>query len=372
MSTLFGLLCTVVALGLSVALLGFALVTLGFSGESYRSGMSGLHIAFNTVAVLLALAPLVLSVWVAWRRFISSQPWEAVPLGWGLPFAALAVGAVGCFLAFLGGEWVASLQSEKRRAQERAALRAEVEGGAVEKSCDLVLLDPRATPEDMRRCRARIEALTAPDARWAELKKFLGPNSGFRTWNPKQLGLAPKWDWNRDVVAIRHEQEWFLPMFFEAWLSRPEAFGSEKDLEQLFGLLRSSSREDGWTPAAVDALRVQVLPEIARRFEAQQAVPGDASVMKWMKEAITTLQQTPGDEGEPVPPSPADLPEDAIGLARIGDDGELRLWLRATPSTGAFGDVYLRYPPYDEHFRHWKRHLGSMEPGEVRAVEPLD
>jgi hypothetical protein len=371
MSVLFGLLCTVVALGLSVALLGFALVTLGFSGESYRSGMSSLHIAFNTVAVLFALAPFVLTLWVSWRRFISSNPWEAVPLGWGLPFVALVTCAVACFLAFLGGEWVASLQSEKRRAQERAALRAEVEGGAQEKVCDLVLLDPMATPEDMRRCRARLESLTAPGARWAELTKFLGSNTGFKTWNPKQLGLAPKWDWNRSLVAVRHDQAWFLPMFFETWLARPEAFQSEKDLDQLNGLLRSSQREDGWAPAAVDALRARVLPEIVRRFEAQQAVPQDVHVMDWLRKALSELQQTPGDAGEPTPPTPAGTPPDAIGLARIGDDGDLRLWLRTTPSAGAFGDVFLRYSPSNEHFRHWKRHLGSMEPGEVRPVEPL-
>jgi hypothetical protein len=111
---------------LSLGLLTFALVTLGFSGESYRRGVTPLHLAFNTVAVLVAFAPFVLTLWASWRRFFSSKPWEDVPLGWGLPLAACVGGAVVCYLAFLAGEWVEGLGSERRSAEEQAALRAEV------------------------------------------------------------------------------------------------------------------------------------------------------------------------------------------------------------------------------------------------------
>lgn len=378
MKLLLALLCAVVALGLSLALLAFVLVTLAFSGESYRRGMTPVHQAANTVATLVAFIPLVLTLWASWRRFFSSKPWDDVPLGWGLPLL-VCVGCTGvCLLAFFAGEWVESFKSERRRSEARATLRAEVEReataerGAPDKSCDLVVLDPKATPEDMRRCRAHIESLPSPEARWAEFLKFLDDTSGFQTWTPKQVGLAPDWDWNRRVVVVRHDQEWFLQAFYETWFARPDAFQSEKDLERLVYCLRDTSRWDGWTHAALEVHRTRVLPEIARRVEAQHAVPRDAPVMEWLRELLPPSPTSPEERPEPPLPKLDSVPEGTIGLAQLADDGELHLWLRATPTSGAFGDVYLSYPPSDEHSGKWKRHLGSMKPGQVRPVPPLE
>ncbi|MFP2911396.1 hypothetical protein ACLESD_41500 [Pyxidicoccus sp. 3LFB2] len=370
MNAVLAVLSFLVALGLSLALLAFAVVTLGFSGESHRSGMTPLHVALNIVALVIAFAPLVITLWVAWRRFVSSRPWDDVPLGTGLPLVACAVCAGATFLSFLAGEWVASLDSNRKRAQELAALRAEVEGGAQEKACDLVLLDPMATPADMQRCRARIESLSDPRARWAELRKFRHDISGFNGWTPMKVGLAPEWDWNREVVAVRHDQEWFIRAFYETWLAQPAAFQSPEELQHLQGCLRVSTRGHGWTPAALDVLRSQVLPELVGRLESPQDPPRDPHVEGRIQELIKSLQESPGGGGPPTPRLDA-VPEGTIGLAKLDDEGNLHLWLRATPTTGAFGDVYFTYDPSDEHLRHWKGHLGSMEPGEVRPVEPL-
>ncbi|MFP2925591.1 hypothetical protein ACLESO_10300 [Pyxidicoccus sp. 3LG] len=375
MGAVLAVVCVLVELALSVALLGFALVTLGFAGEAYRHGMTPAHQALNALGILFAALPLFVTLWVSWRRFFSDRPLEGVPLGLGLPLVACVLCAGACFLSFMAGEWFTSRESEARRQRELAALRAEVEGGAREKSCDLVLLDPAATPEDMRRCRERIESLSTPEARWSELTKFLGETAGFKTWNPKQVGLAPAWDWSKSLAAVRHDQEWFVRAFYEAWLARPDALQSVEELERLRGCLRHGTRYSGWTPAAVEVLRSQVVPELSRRLDSQQDLyrnlPSAETQLQWVREELETLRTKPEEGGGPPPPKPDAVPEGTIGLARLDDDGTLRLWMRGTPSTGAFGDVYLEYHSYDEPYRKWMRYLGALAPREVRPVPSM-
>lgn len=371
MSAVFAVLCFLVALVLSLALLAFGFTTLGFAGEAYRRGMSLPLIVFFTLAILIAATPLFLTFWTAWRRFFSSKPWEDVRFGVGLPLLACVVCAGATLLFFFLGEWVHSLQGDARSARELAALRAEVDGGAVEKSCDVVLTDPKATAEDMRRCRARIESLTDSKQRWAELQRFLQDTSGFKTWNPGQFGLAPAWDWNRNLVVVRHDQEWFIRTFYGTWLAQPGALEGEEELNRLQGCLMRNRRWFGWTPAALDVLRTEFLPEIVRRIEPLREAHRDMYERKWLWETIEKLQSSSDEGGGPPVPKLDNVPEDAIGLARFDADGTLRMWMRATPTTGAFGDIYLEYSPSDSHYSKWKWHLDSTEPGEVQPVSPL-
>ncbi|NBD12307.1 MULTISPECIES: hypothetical protein [Corallococcus] len=362
-----------VELVLAVALMGATFVALAFSGEAYRRGITLAHRAMNALSAVIAIVPLLLTLWVIWRRFFSSRPWGEVPLGLGLPLAVGLPCAAAVFLALLGGEALAGRAFESRRRKERRGLRAEVERGAVEKSCDLVVTDPAATPEDLRRCRTRIESLASPEARWREFLKFVDGRTGFRTWNPEELGLAPSWDWNRSVAVVRHEQEWFLPAFYETWLARSDAFLSEADLERLLGCLNRSRRSTGWSAAAIERLRPQLLPEIARRLDARQGLSGTGALWRdSAREVLAALQRTPEEGGgPPVPASPGTPAPDAIGLARLGEDGSLHLWLRATPTTGTVGDVYFNVFPHEKEFSQWMKHIGPLPPGEVRGVSPL-
>jgi len=380
MGTLLAVLALAAELVACLAVLAFAAVTLGFQGEAYRRGLDPLQAALTWLAVLLALAPLLVTLWVAWRRLFSSQPWAGVPLGLGLPVVVLLAGAVLALLAFQGGELAHAWASEKRRAEERSALRAQVEAGERGKACELVVKDPRCTRADMRRCREVLESLGSPDARWRELKKFLTDGGHFESFNPKELGFAPTWDFNESLVVVRHDQEWFLRTFYPALLARPETFSTPEGLQRLGGVLLSSSRHWGWTHAAGRVLRAELLPEVTRRLaEAQPRLQGSQELQYAFENVtnqLTRLQTPPQDEEPPVPTLAQPAPRESIGLARLESaDGRLHLWLRATPTEGELGDVYLGFdthPSYGKEGRAILNHLGGLEPGEVKPVPPFD
>jgi uncharacterized membrane protein len=380
MSTLLAVLVLAAELGACLAVLAFAAVTLGFQGESYRRGLLPLQAALTWLAVLTALAPLLVTVWVAWRRLFSSRPWEDVPLGLGLPVVALLAGAVVALLAFQGGERAYSRASEKQQAEERGALRAQVEAGERGKACELVVKDPRCTRADMRRCRELLESLGSPDARWRELEKFLTSGGHFESFNPKELGFMPTWASNKSLVVVRHDQEWFLRTFYPALLERPETFSTPKGLLRLGSVLRSSSRYEGWTHAASEVLRAELLPEVTRRLaEAQPRLRGSEELQSAFEHAtnqLTWLRTPPQDEEPPVPTLAQPVPKESIGLARLeSEDRRLHLWLRATPTEGEFGDVYLVFetdPSFGKDGRAILSHLGGLSPGEVKPVPPLE
>jgi hypothetical protein len=143
--------------------------------------------------------------------------------------------------------WAYSWASEKRRAEERSALRAQVEAGERDKACELVVKDPRRTRADMQCCREALESLGSPDARWRELEKFLTAGGHFESFNPKELGFTPTWDFNKSLVVVRHDQEWFL-------LARPETFSTPEGLLRLGGGL---PRHPPGRPVLPDAQRHQ-------------------------------------------------------------------------------------------------------------------
>jgi hypothetical protein len=377
MSMLLAVLALAAELVACLAVLAFAAVTLGFQGEAYRRGLDPLQAALTWLAVLLALAPLLVTLWVAWRRLFSSQPWADVPLGLGLPVVALLAGSVLALLAFQGGELAHSRASEKQRAEERRALRAQVEAGDRGKACELVVKDPRCTRADMQRCREVLESLDSPDARWRELKKFLTDGDYFESFNPKELGFTPTWDF-KSLVVVRHDQEWFLRTFYAALLARPETFSTPEGLRRLGGVLGSSRRDQGWTHAAGKVLRAELLPEVTRRL-AEAQPRGSQELQNAFEEAtnqLTRLRTPPEDEEPPVPTLAQPAPRESIGLARLeSENGRLHLWLRATPTEGEFGDVYLGFdthPSYGKEGQALLDHLGGLAPGEVKPVPPLD
>ncbi|RKG68260.1 hypothetical protein D7V80_13290 [Corallococcus sp. CA054B] len=373
MSAVVAGVCLLVELGLGVALLVGTFFTLAFSSESYRHSATPLHQALNGLAFVLAVLPLLLTLWVGWRRFLSDRPFDSVPLGMGLPMVALVACAVTAFLSIMGGEWSTSRHRARQEQEARLALRAAVEGGAVDKACDLVAADPRASAEDMRRCRAFIESRPDAESRWTQLTKFADERGGFNTWHLGQTGLAPDWEWGKAVPVIRHDQEWFLRTFYETWLARTQDLPTLDDLGRLQLALQTSTRYLGWDARAVETLRTQVLPTLSARLEAQdarlRALPGmDPWVLDAIRDRMQGLQTKPDEGVEPLPPLPGTPSPGDIGVARLDDTGALDLWLRATPTSGDFGDVYVRRASYDSEYEEWLKYLGLLRPGEPRFI----
>ncbi|MFY2561356.1 hypothetical protein ACN469_27395 [Corallococcus terminator] len=375
MDTVWVVLGVLVGLALGIALLFGVVVTLGFSGEAHRHRVTRLHAALQRGTLLVALMPVPLALWVGWRYFFSGRGLEGLPLTWGLPIA----GSVGCAavaaLFFFAGEWLASRESEKRFEAERralVALRVEVVQGARQKACLLVASDPEATADDMRRCREYVDSLSEPTARWSELSRFLA-DFGFKTWNLRQVGLSPVWDWNRSIVVVRHEQAWFLRAFYETWLARPDALQSSDELERLSACLRMSTHRSGWSAPALDVFTSQVLPELVRRLEelAPSVPSSSGEALARVREELASLRTRLDEDVVPQPPSIGAVSEGTIGLAELRAESVLRLWLRSTPDAGAFGDVYLEYQPYEAELRQWLGHLGSMTQGVVKPVPPM-
>ena len=101
----------VVELALSVALIGAIGVTLGFSSESHKSGLLPLHRALNALALLFAVFPLGLTLWVGYRRFLSSRP-EDLPLGLALPAVVGGVCAAASLLSIFAGAKLSGVGAE--------------------------------------------------------------------------------------------------------------------------------------------------------------------------------------------------------------------------------------------------------------------
>lgn len=188
------------------------------------------------------------------------------------------------------------------------------------------------------------------------------------------MGLSLRWDPITELVVVRHDQEWFLRTFYETWLAQPNAFHSREDLERLQACLRHTKRSSGWTLAALEGLRPHVLPELLRRLETRpggyrqdEEAPRDAS-----RKMIATLLETPEEGGGPAVPVLPDAPApDAIGVAQVGEDDTLHLWMRATATQGNFGDVYFHFAHGDAEYHAWMTVLGPLQKGQVRGVPPF-
>ena len=63
-------------------------------------------------------------------------------------------------------------------------------------------------------------------------------------------------------------------------------------------------------------------------------------------------------------------PGPPIGTARMLADGTILLDLVAR-GNGASGDARLTYPPGDPQYQAILRHLGGLQPGEIKPVRPF-
>lgn len=288
MGNAFAIVCLLGELALSVALMGAVVVTLGFSSEAHRNGATWILQAFNLLGFVLTLVPLGLTCWVGFRRFASDRPFEDVPLGLGLPLLVGILCAGGSFLSMVGGEWLSHRVTLMMNHRARAALRAAVEGGAQDKSCDLVAGNPNATAEDMHRCRAYIESLPDARARWAEFQKFVTPSRGFKLWHPLEFDDPQRWY----PMVVQYDQEWFLRTFYETWMAQPGAFQSEEELYNLTECLGTSGSSDGWVPKDVGTVYTQVLPRLAERL-GSGATPQARLMAGMVREKIEELRKGP-------------------------------------------------------------------------------
>lgn len=372
MLALVAALIVLLELALGIALIGFILMGLAFTGEAYRNGLTPVHQAFVGIALVMAVLPAIVTLVVAWKRFASATRPEGIPLWIGLPLLVLVLCAGLSVLALQQGEKSAARTWQAAREADRRALRAKVDGGARELSCDLVLEDFAATPDDMARCRARIESLADPVERWSEMKKFTDDWRGFHSWNPAQLGFTTEWDWNRTLIAVRHDQEWFLPAFYETWLARPDALQTKEDRAQLLACIEASGSWRGWKPAVSDAFVTTILPALQERLAAESIrfPPGDDE-KQTLEHALEKSRARFKDARAPAPP-PIPLPPGAIGLARFDADDTLHLWFRRTATEGEVGDVYLSYSgSWDGPYEPMLKHLKKPARGEVVPIPPI-
>ncbi len=61
---------------------------------------------------------------------------------------------------------------------------------------------------------------------------------------------------------------------------------------------------------------------------------------------------------------------ESIGVATIGQNGILRLRLRAESDDGIIGDALLEYRPDDPQYAAILEHLGGLQPGQEKSVPP--
>jgi hypothetical protein len=77
--------------------------------------------------------------------------------------------------------------------------------------------------------------------------------------------------------------------------------------------------------------------------------------------ALAIAGCTPRGGGEP----------ESIGIATMEADGTIVLQLRAALPGGGIGEGYFRYPPSHEEYAKVLEHLGGLEPGQSKPVEPF-
>ncbi|MDJ1481327.1 hypothetical protein QNI16_12590 [Cytophagaceae bacterium YF14B1] len=97
MSNFLVILGLLAQLVLSVVALLWILAFLGFTDETKRSVSANfLGKSLVTLCVLVALFPIGLVLWVGWRYYFSSLPWQGIPLGLFLPLVATLVCSLLC------------------------------------------------------------------------------------------------------------------------------------------------------------------------------------------------------------------------------------------------------------------------------------
>ena len=61
---------------------------------------------------------------------------------------------------------------------------------------------------------------------------------------------------------------------------------------------------------------------------------------------------------------------ESIGQASMSADGSIILLLRAEGGDGEIGDARLVYPPTHPQYHDILKHLGGLNPGEIKPVRP--
>ena len=70
-------------------------------------------------------------------------------------------------------------------------------------------------------------------------------------------------------------------------------------------------------------------------------------------------------------PEEVEVTEDAgqsIGVARLDEEGNLVLQLRAEGPDGVVGDSLFQFPPTHKKYQYWLDRVGGLEPGESKPV----
>ncbi|MCW5746430.1 MAG: hypothetical protein KIT36_09550 [Alphaproteobacteria bacterium] len=84
--------------------------------------------------------------------------------------------------------------------------------------------------------------------------------------------------------------------------------------------------------------------------------------------ASPVATMTASGQAPTAPAQPEAAP--SIGVAQMRADGTVVLYLRATGAGGSVGHAVLEYPPAHPQYHDVLRHLGGLQPGEVKPVPP--
>jgi hypothetical protein len=251
---------------------GIFFMGLAFHGEGSRGHGPGLDGLCLALAAVLCAAPVIAAAWIGARRL--ALPGPAI-LFW-LPLALTIVGAPSAAGLLELAEIRASKAADRRTAADIASIRRQLAAGDSSRACELVNMDPKATPAEMAACRSRVDAAPDAAARWRELQPFVCWNRSFNSWNVQQLGLSAEWDWSTPMIPTvpAADQAWFLKAFFEAWLARPDAFAGDEEVGSLQCKLDDLIRDD-WSPEALRVFAAEVLPKVRARLKATPAPAPD-------------------------------------------------------------------------------------------------
>lgn len=371
MKTAIAIVVWVVELGLSLALIVVALIGLSFVSEGRKGHILPLHQTLNILALLLAALPLGMVLWVGYRTFVSDRP--NVPLGLGLPVVAGLGCALASLLVMTLGERFSNVGAEAEARRFKAEVRERVEAGEERLACQVMVTDPDATAQDMRRCRAYVESRPRGLERWYEFDQFLeGRTSDLKTWNPQERGLSPFWDKQVALAVVHHDQAWFLRAFFESLLEKPPPL-YHTDVSIIHSALAHLDPASGWSREAIEQLRPQVLPELLKRITPE---PGNEVYVAQVDrdgalQLLNKLLESGPREVPPVPPLASPPTAETVGVVRMDADGALEFWMRATATQGNLGDVYFRHASGSESHQQWIQALGPMVKGQVRPVPRL-
>jgi hypothetical protein len=287
---------------LNVLVLFGAMLVMAIADEMNRGRpLPPLSIALTWVSLLLALAPVIVAVLVFIARWRTGEKLPTLML-WS-PLLATIVAIPLFALAVRATADVATRSREEAERHALEAVRSSVRAGSDERVCELVNLDPRATPDEVNRCFAKLEGLRG-EALWRELQWFVR-SQHFHAWNAQQLGQSEEWN-NRWIPVVPAErQSGFLKLFFETWMAQPDFLQSREARRLCWFTLIDVFRGQEWSEEAKAAMRTTVVPELRRRLSGPSApaVPegsDDLSNEELLKNLDSMAHEDRGGRQEPL------------------------------------------------------------------------